>query len=183
MDMYEARQNKEKVSRRIDGGGVRQRTEQNGSIIKNKNCNILQLANVGNINCPNIGTPHAIGRAIHFLLERDFIANGSQFPGHPTWIRGAEIPINGTGPIPDISFRTPVRGTIRAVGEIKPIGKTVQGQNQLNQYLQSGLSPIDDDDWAQNASFPVTDLDPNATSQTGLVNVIQPVPGLYTYDG
>lgn len=182
--MYAAKQNKEKVCRRIDGG-LKQRTEQNGSIIKNKHCNILQLAKVGNINCPNIGIPYAIGRAIHSQLERDFIANGSQFPGRPTWIRGAEIPINrnGTGPIPDISFRTPVKGAIRAVGEIKPIGEIVQGQNQLNQYLQNRLLPINDNAWAQNASFPVTFLDPNATSPTGLVNVNQHVPGLYTYYG
>lgn len=180
--MYEARQNKEKVSRRIDGGnGVRQRTEQKRSIIKNNNCSILQLANVGNINCPNIGTPLAIGRAIHFLLERDFIANGFQFPGNPTWIRGAESPIPGG--IADISFRTPGLGMIRAVGEIKPIGQAAQGQAQLNGYLQNGLLPINDNAWANNASFPVNQLDPNAVSPTGQVNVNQPVPGLYTYNG
>jgi len=161
---------------------MRQKAEQKRSIIKNKNCSILQLATVGNINCPNIGTPQAIGNAIHFLLERDFIANGSQFPGHPTWIRGAEFPIQGGG-ITDISFRTPGCGIVRAVGEIKPIGQAAQGLNQLNQYLQNRLLPINDNAWANNASFPVTQLDPNAVSPTMQVNVNQPIPGLYTYDG
>jgi hypothetical protein len=154
--------------------------------------NIIQKAVVGTVNCPNIGTPQAIGNRVHGILEADYIANGAPAPGHPTWVRGTEHP-TGTGQIPDLSFRTPVANTVRSVGEIKPQGQLAAGIAQIGVHianmpgngLNAGTPVINDAPWAAAATFPVTDLEPGALSPSGNVNVWQhpATPGLYLYNG
>lgn len=114
--MYEARQNKEKVSRRIDanGGGARQRVKIGDVgqwfIMQRKGirCHfpIIQKARIAtNVNCPSWGDSRPLGTYIHGLFQTQFLSGV------------------GIGPVPPLIAPPPMFGPTKLVEVLTPTGR------------------------------------------------------------
>ncbi|MCF2736981.1 hypothetical protein [Bacteroides caecigallinarum] len=190
--MYEARQNKEKVSRRIDGNvnGARQRIALTYKKYIKSVCPIqkVSLAN-GTINCPSFGDKASIGTRIHGFIENNYIAWGSAGSGN---IRVSEVLVP-TGHHPDIEIKKVSSNKIIRFGEIKPEGCEADGRQQINEVSTDESNQLTLQDqinapaWAAQVHIPIEQIDKRGytTNGTNKISLRQDnqMHGLYIYHG
>lgn len=168
MRMYEVRQNKEKVSRRIDAGGVRQKVKaidivQKFMIQRNGfKCHfpVLQKARIAtNIDCPSWGNAWTLGSYIHGLFQTQFLSGGVggiAMAAPPVANRAVEQR-NPRGGFSDFAAFFPGFGI--GYAELKP--NTTQNLN-IGALQMQGLNSIIG---LALSGIPLNAIDPNAQPQ------------------
>lgn len=185
--MYEARQNKERVSRTIGGGVARQwmkieygkegKTWQDQIVRKNPHSHICQFAWVANINCPSWGSSASLGSAIHSRIQTRFLRYGGA--------NNPRVEIPHSTPVPHQHDIGDMTGRIYRYGEIKP---NVQNDinNGINQIRHHRLSERIIVTNLGSLQFPLSKIDPRASVQGNnnpTLRVQQNQAGLLVYDG
>lgn len=185
--MYEARQNKEKVSRIISwGNNARQKVKTEDIIqrfiMKKKDIKrhfpVLQKVRIAtNIDCPSWGNASALGSYIHGLFQTQFLSMGGGGFVAPAFLmpnRAVEM-INPNGGISDFAEFFPGAG-VTAYAELKPNNNAsiARGANQMR-----GLPFITN---LALPGMPLDAIDPQAQPQglgafyTPVQNVNAPAP-------
>lgn len=181
--MYEARQNKEKVSRTIVGGGMaRQRVELENigqrPMIQRKDVkfhsSVLQKVRVAtNVVCPSWGNTRSLGSYIHGLFETRFLTGGGgaiAMAAPPAANRTVEQQ-NPMGGFSDFAQFIPGLGM--GYAELKP---NTQPNINLGAAQLGGLNPIVG---LALPGIPLNAIDPNAQPQpqAGMPQIYHAVPG------
>lgn len=123
----------------------------------------IQLAQVSNIVCPNIGNHFALGNIIHGMIEANYLPYGHAGPGNTRQIEQG-VP---NGHIVDLAVRNVANGIVR-FGEIKPDTQAVAGRAQINAVVQDPANNLGNGNqlnliaWAAGLNLPLATIgDPN----------------------
>lgn len=181
--MYEARQNKEKVSRRIegDGSGARQKEKmwQAPIACKTSRSHIYQFARVANINCPNWGDNASLGNTIHSFIQTRFLVNNI--------MNNARVEILHRTPFWHRHDIGDINNRVYRYGEIKPNtqGGINAGMQQIRHHSLGKRIIVNN---LANLQFPLSNIDPHASiignqNPNPTLRIQQPNAGLLVYDG
>lgn len=182
--MYEARQNKEAISRQIQAG-ARLRVQ-----FKDNRRNPIQKVDIASqtIHCPNLYDALALGTAIHGIIIGNYLGWGYAGTGNQR-VSGKVVPNLHR---PDLELMDG-GGNIIRYGEVKPLGQENAGGQQItavNNDAANNLNlahQVNVPRWASQVRIPINLLDPQGSTNDGTNSISltqdQTYRGLYIYHG